>query len=338
MMKYPKVCVLMSTYNGEKYIREQIDSILEQKEVDVKLIIRDDGSTDSTQEICKQYVEKYNNIQFYQGNNIGVGRSFLELLRRAPEADYYSFADQDDVWFEDKLLNAVNMIQKVAMSEIPKQYQSGYPIKAEDLLKMNTVNGKNDIAVLYGSNLIKTDSKLNEIGFVYNEQSKFDLCSSITRNNIYGCTMVMNRNLRDICVNVKNPSDRVLKRKNHDGWSLYIAYIKGIFFYDSNSYLYYREHENQVVGAKEKRGIDILVDRAKRLIQAKNKGVRSQLARDLLDRFSEEMEQTVKEKMKIISQANTFLGARELIKHEDLVESFGESKKMIIIRGLLGWI
>lgn len=110
-MSKPTVSVLMSTYNGAKYIREQIDSILNQKDVNVELLIRDDGSSDNTAEICKEYQKKNTNIRFYQGENIGVGKSFMELLKKAPEADYYSFSDQDDVWLEDKLSRAVKMIK-----------------------------------------------------------------------------------------------------------------------------------------------------------------------------------------------------------------------------------
>ena len=73
------IAVLMSTYNGQKYIREQIDCILSQKDVDVQLFIRDDGSSDDTVSIVKEYTEKYPNVHFYQGENLGVGSSFMDL-------------------------------------------------------------------------------------------------------------------------------------------------------------------------------------------------------------------------------------------------------------------
>ena len=111
-MGFPRVSVLMSTYNGEKYLHEQINSILGQQGVEIHLLIRDDGSSDGTVEICKEYAKKYNQITFYQGENLGVGKSFLDLLKHAPDADYYSFADQDDVWLEDKIIRAVTMIKK----------------------------------------------------------------------------------------------------------------------------------------------------------------------------------------------------------------------------------
>ena len=117
-MGLPFVSVLMSTYNGEKYIREQIESILNQKKVKVHLLIRDDGSQDSTIEIVKEYANKYPNVSVYAGKNIGIGNSFMELLRNAPEADYYAFADQDDVWLDGKLERAIELIKATEQSII----------------------------------------------------------------------------------------------------------------------------------------------------------------------------------------------------------------------------
>ena len=89
----------MSTYNGEKYIKTQIDSILEQDYREIFLAIRDDGSTDHTVEILKQYEEKYKNISVKQEENVGVIKSFFELVQNADEnSDYYAFSDQDDKW------------------------------------------------------------------------------------------------------------------------------------------------------------------------------------------------------------------------------------------------
>ena len=92
------VAVLMSTYNGENYIKEQIESIFNQKGVIVKLYVRDDGSKDRTLEILKDY-----NVNLEKGTNIGYIKSFMWLIKNVPFADYYALADQDDVWDEDKL-------------------------------------------------------------------------------------------------------------------------------------------------------------------------------------------------------------------------------------------
>ena len=95
MMK--TVQILLSSYNGEKYISRQIDSILRQKDVEIHLLIRDDGSTDGTRAIIKEYEKKYPaNVEVVFGENMGWKKSFFTLLRLAGDYDYYAFADQDD--------------------------------------------------------------------------------------------------------------------------------------------------------------------------------------------------------------------------------------------------
>ena len=103
----PIVSVAMSTYNGEKYIAEQIDSILNQEGVQVFIVIRDDGSEDSTVNIIEEYLDR-GNIRLIKGKNIGFGRSFMQALFACEDSDYYAFSDQDDVWFPDKLIKTIN--------------------------------------------------------------------------------------------------------------------------------------------------------------------------------------------------------------------------------------
>lgn len=108
-----KVAILLSTYNGEKYLREQIDSILAQTYQNFELVVRDDGSKDSTVAIIKEYIEKTDKkITLITGENLGFIKSFFELLKIA-DADYFSFADQDDIWFPNKIELAVNSLNKL---------------------------------------------------------------------------------------------------------------------------------------------------------------------------------------------------------------------------------
>ena len=337
-MSQPSVSVLMSTYNGSKYIREQIESILNQKGVDVKLLIRDDGSKDDTLAICREYEKQYPNVSVYQGENLGVGKSFLELLRKAPEADYYSFADQDDFWLEEKLISAVTMIQEAESKDLSRDIGEGYPITADALSQRSASADKNKVPVLYGSNLIRVDERLQVKGKRFDGIPKCDLYSSITRNIIYGCTMVMNGPLREVCNKAGIPSDMVLRRKNHDGWVLYLAYISGVFVYDTESYIHYREHTSQVVGIRELKGKDLLLNRVQRLTKAKNKGVRSTLAKELLQKMSGAMKPQVRRHLETLRDANSIRGSISLVKDKELAASFGEKKSMIVLRGLLRWI
>lgn len=111
-----KVAVLISTYNGEKYLKEQLDSILNQTYQNIEIVIRDDGSTDSTIDIIKEYQKRYHNITLKSGTNIGFIKSFFALLELA-DADYYAYSDQDDVWMENKIELAVNALNNADNSK-----------------------------------------------------------------------------------------------------------------------------------------------------------------------------------------------------------------------------
>ena len=111
-MENKKVAILMSTYNGEKYLKEQIESLLAQTYGNIEIYIRDDGSKDNTIKIIKNYKEKYNNIVLKEGKNIGFINSFFELLNLCNDADYYAYCDQDDVWMNDKIERAVKFLGK----------------------------------------------------------------------------------------------------------------------------------------------------------------------------------------------------------------------------------
>ena len=107
-----KVQILMSTYNGEDYIREQLDSILAQSYPDVDILIRDDGSKDDTFVILKEYEERHSNIKAFQGENLGINKSFFELLKKS-QGDYIGFCDQDDYWLPEKIEKAVQQLERM---------------------------------------------------------------------------------------------------------------------------------------------------------------------------------------------------------------------------------
>ena len=107
-----KVCVLISTYNGERFLEEQIASIIAQKGVEVDILVRDDGSSDMTCSLLERW-QKEGKLKWYKGENLGFARSFMNLLKTASGYDYYAFCDQDDIWLEDKLQRAVAALEKI---------------------------------------------------------------------------------------------------------------------------------------------------------------------------------------------------------------------------------
>ena len=103
------VNILLSAYNGEKFIAEQIESLLAQDYPAVTIHIRDDGSTDRTVEIVRQYTDRPN-VKLYEGENVGYRKSFAWLLANCRDADYYAYCDQDDYWMPDKISRAVRAL------------------------------------------------------------------------------------------------------------------------------------------------------------------------------------------------------------------------------------
>ena len=114
-MDSKKVAVLLSTYNGEKYVAEQIYSILTQTYKNLVLVVRDDGSSDKTIKIVKEFADKYDNIRLVEGKNMGFIKSFFELLKYE-QADYYAYADQDDIWLPEKISLAVKSLDQLPAS------------------------------------------------------------------------------------------------------------------------------------------------------------------------------------------------------------------------------
>lgn len=130
--KKDKVIILLSTYNGAKYVADQINSILNQTFPNIELYIRDDGSTDDTCIILKKY-ENNNNIHIEYGNNLGFIKSFLWLVKNSGEADYYAFSDQDDIWFPKKIDMAIEKFKEYGTKSTPTLYFSNYDFYDSDL-------------------------------------------------------------------------------------------------------------------------------------------------------------------------------------------------------------
>ena len=213
-------CVLMSTYNGSKFIKEQLDSIRDQKECgDIEVFIRDDGSSDNTISLINDYSNQYTmNISVYQGDNRGPSGSFLELIRKAPVADYYTFCDQDDVWMPGKIASAEKAL---APFSGPALWISNYDV---------------------------TDEKLNVIEEHALTEPEKDPLKALFYNNVPGCTMVFNRALL-IELQKMNISDF----RMHDILALCVALISGEVIFDNTSYIYYRQHSANAVGKYSKK-------------------------------------------------------------------------------------
>ena len=110
MKTYPKVNVVISTYNGERYIQEQLSSLFGQEYQNIDIYVRDDGSGDKTIQILQKYAER-GQIVLFKGENVGYCKSFMKLLEMTEEGDYWAFCDQDDIWYPDKVRLAVEWME-----------------------------------------------------------------------------------------------------------------------------------------------------------------------------------------------------------------------------------
>lgn len=211
-----KIAVLMSSYQGENYIREQIDSILcQQGPFELDLWVRDDGSKDSTQNILEEYAKK-NRLRWYQGENVGPARSFLDLMRHCPGYDFYAFADQDDVWMPDKLASGLERLAGI------------------------------DIPAISFANAELVDGELNSLGRnVYRHAPGVDLYTVMCAANMLGCTMVFNRRIADVIIGREMPG----KVTMHDSYLARVcAAIGGQIIYDEKPHMKYRQHGKNVIG------------------------------------------------------------------------------------------
>lgn len=216
-----KVLVAMSTFNGEQFIEEQINSIFKQEKVDITLLIRDDGSTDKTINIIKKLSSQYK-IQLFVGDNLGYTNSFLKLIQMSKKYyfDYFAFSDQDDVWLPQKMISGISRM------------------------------GTNKRGNLVFTSLTFVDDKLNEFGTRQFDRYNISLKSAMTLSSVAGCTMIMDSEL----INEIVQYDVTLPEGiGHDGWVYRIALILGAsVFYEDQSYILFRRHSgNASYGGKK---------------------------------------------------------------------------------------
>jgi glycosyltransferase involved in cell wall biosynthesis len=210
-MSIPKLHILLSTYNGEAYLEELLDSILGQSYESIRVHIRDDGSTDSTVSILQRYQAKDDRISVELGSNIGVQASFFSLLESvADSTGYFAFCDQDDIWDSQKLEVAVNRIQA-----------SERPDSALYFSRLSCVDSQN--RHLYDTVIPRNPGVFN----------------ALVENSAIGCTCVFGNKLRSDFLQ-GNPTHMIM----HDWWMYLCAATTGDLIYDEVPRIRYRQHDN----------------------------------------------------------------------------------------------
>ncbi len=302
-----KLIVLMSAYNGQEYIGEQIDSLIAQTLVPDQILIRDDGSKDATVSIIKEYIEKYPFIKLYEGENMGPAKSFYDLICQSEKADYYALCDQDDVWFEDKLFTAVETLKKED-NAIPLLYCSKYTLTDKDLHPLDS-----NVSRLYGFT---------------------DFAHSLLYHTAPGCTFVFNDAAREkiIRYDMKNRYCLI-----HDSIIHKVVAMFGKVILDERSHMYYRQHGNNEIGMDANK-FRVFMGRVDRFINGKIRNYRSKTAASLLEVYGDELDKDKKEVLQIVAGYKEDASLKRKLLKEDRFKSHTVNDLFFIILVLVNYI
>lgn len=215
------ITIVMGTYNGEKYIAEQIDSIIQQTYRDWCLLVRDDGSTDGTVAIIRAYTQNHPNIFLLEDTlgNVGFNRNFMTLIEQTG-SPYISVCDQDDVWLPNKLMTSLNAIQAIEKSS--------------------------DMPALVHSDALIVDSQLKPIAEKWiGKRGAIEGLNGIAfANAVQGASLMFNRALKELAVATPLLAP-------YDYHLALLSVLKGKRYFIQESLLLYRQHSNNAIGGMQ---------------------------------------------------------------------------------------
>ncbi|MFD2614056.1 glycosyltransferase family 2 protein [Paenibacillus gansuensis] len=221
----PKVTILLSTFNGDAYLEQLLDSLLSQDYENWRMIIRDDGSSDETLSIVSKYSKDYPDkfeLNMIESRNVGAAQSFGLLLSYAIHAEYVMFCDQDDIWLPSKISSTLNAMQHA------EHVYDGPILIHTDLTVTNAELEKIDSSYWAYQNINPSRDKLNYL---------------LVQNVVTGCTVMINRKL----VHLVNPLQQGVIM--HDWWIALVASAFGKIEYIKEPTILYRQHLKNEVGA-----------------------------------------------------------------------------------------
>ena len=224
-----KISIALCTYNGERYLKEQLDSFLRQKLLPYEIVACDDASTDSTVKILEDFARKAPfPIRIYRSEqNIGLIQNFSKAASLCT-GDYIAFSDQDDIWLPDRLDASFHR-----MKEAEREYGSDIPLLVYSDLSLIDFEGR-----CLGLSFMKY-KKISP--------SDFDsLRKLLAQNIIAGCTSLCNKSLLQVSL----PFPEVVT--NHDGWFALVAASIGKIIFIPEALVLYRQHESNAIGATKK--------------------------------------------------------------------------------------
>lgn len=216
------VAILLSTYNGEAYLPEQLRSFEAQSYPYWRIVWRDDGSSDSTRAIMTEFMARVGNVRCREigphKERLGIRRSFFSLLKAAQDYPFLAFADQDDVWLPDKIGRAVQYIRSVSPSR----------------------------PALYCGRQIIVDKDLRPLRRSPSFRSDLPVLSCFAQNIATGCTMLLNQRAAYLIAQTQSP-----EKSLHDWWSYIVVTTGGgHVIFDDVPCILYRQHEKNAVGSR----------------------------------------------------------------------------------------
>lgn len=306
------VQILLATYNGGKFLREQLDSLFSQTFLDFTILIRDDNSTDNTLQIIEEYQQKYStkiNIIKDDKKNVGATHNFNLLLEKSA-ADYIFFCDQDDVWINNKIERSLQEIQKLEdeNSETPCMVYS-------------------DMKAIDEQGNITADSVWQQLKL---HPKYFTLNRLLVQNIPHGCTMVINKAMCNLAYPI--PKDAIL----HDHWIALLAASCGKFIFISEPTVLLRNHAENVTRKKTS-----LTDKLKRFASnflSKDEyeyfiKIRVNQAKTLLERNSnyknDQQKNTIQQFIQL-GETKGFARKKLFLQHKFFRTTFWHTFKMIV--------
>lgn len=256
-----RILILMSTYNGELYLSEQLASIVGQQDIDWHLLVRDDNSSDKTVAILHEWERRYSGrITVYEGENLGYALSFTKLIGIAltefGEYDWMAFADQDDVWDERKLASGWDFICEAGLQDVVKP-------------------------VVYSSNtrLVESDLTFRRLGWKPS-RVRPTAARALVQSFATGCTMIFNRSAAGLYFKYRPDEIRV-----HDFLMYQVGVFFGTYLWDPTAHISYRQHGNNQMGQK------VLKDRMHKRATSGNykKNILERQARKFLEGYGDLM-------------------------------------------------
>lgn len=232
--------ILMATYNGERYVRQQLDSLLAQDDGRWHLTVSDDGSTDTTPQILDEYVQAHPDriTRHVSGRRFGNARDHFFHLMETCHAPFMLFCDQDDVWYPHKVRVTLDAL-------IRTQAQCGEDVPVLVLTDQTPVNA--DLSPIAPS-LMRYQQQ---------DASVIDYRRILLQNIVTGCATGINRALAVRCAKLQNRADTIM----HDWWAGAVAARFGRLVYLDESTMAYRQHGGNSVGAKNVGSLRHVVDK-----------------------------------------------------------------------------